>query len=555
MPLPKPETSWPPVRLATVLPRMNEWSAWLSGEPERLAGVYGGDSATLRELRPERRSVVGRLRARMFWSGRQTDVSQPAAHRLHIPIAADLAVASSALMFGTPPAITTKDKNATAQMTRLIEERYLWENYGSAFTVAGGMGGTYLRATWDPTVEGGAFNSWVDADKASPVWSPYGDLMEVTFWRTLDALTAGSVTVWRHLERHYLADGSETIGGRKAIVGTGLVEHTLWAGTDTNIGNQQRFSAHYAMRPFEITPGADPALLTITSGSLGLCVEYVKNKPEQLAWRDDPVGAFMGRSDFDQLEGEFDALDRVWSSLIREIDLAKARVFVPASLVRSLGAGAGGALDADRELFVTLDIPTQLTDSLDTSMKMSDFPIRVDEHIKAANEIQQGIIRDAGYSARTFGEDENGQAMTATEVVDRNSRSGVTRQSKINLAGPAIRRNLMKILNINASLPGVASTPAPADLTLVWPTSDNETPQSRAQSIQQLDAAGAISTWMKVVTANPTFDKDDLLTEYRRIRSEGVADPALIGSSSAPADDPFTPDQTIPDPTTSANAG
>lgn len=537
MPLPAPDTAWPPARLAPILPRMGEWSAWLAGEPDTLTATYSGQSAALDALAPTRRQRIRTVRQRMFWGGRPTDVGQPAPHRLHIPLPADIATASAGLMFGSPPVLTVADKLGTATINRLIEERALWETCTSAFTVGAGLGGTYLRASWDPAVPGGAFLSKIDADQASPVFSPYGDLVEVTFVRTLEALHAGAVTVWRHLERHYLAPA-----GAGNLAGFGMIEHTLWAGTDTNIGSMKELSAHWMMEPFGTYRGALPYVLNLSTGSRGLAVEYVKNKAEQLGWRHHPVGAWLGRSDFDQLEGEFDALDRVWSSLIREIDLAKARVFIPSALLRSMnGAGSGAAFDMDRELFTPLEIPPSLEGGIDQSIKMSDFPIRVDEHIKAANEIQQGILRDAGYSARTFGEDENGNAMTATEVIDRNSRSGVTRNSKCNLAGPAIRRVLVKIMEINGSL-GLGAVDT-SDLTLSWPQSESESPETRARTVQALDAAGAISLWLKVTRANPGLDREDLLMEYRRIRAEGMANPDMVGGSVS-VDDPFNPDMT-----------
>jgi hypothetical protein len=294
------------------------------------------------------------------------------------------------------------------------------------------------------------------------------------------------------------------------------------------------------MEGFARYPGALGAMLTVSTGSRGLAVEYVKNRNEQLAWRHDPVGCWLGRSDFDQLEGEFDALDRVWSSLIREIDLAKARAFVPAAALRSLGAGQGAAFDADRELFFGLEIPPNLNATLDQTIKMSDFPIRVDQHITAANEIQQGILRDAGYSARTFGEDENGAAMTATEVVSRNSRSGQTRNQKCNLAGPAIRRVLVKVLEINASQGTGFGKGNTEQLSLAWPQGDTEAPETRARTVQLLDQAGAISLWMKLVMTHPGTDKDDLLLEYRRIRAEGMANPDQVTGGTL-TDNPLDP--------------
>lgn len=538
MPLPRHESPWPPVRLGTTQPKMGEWSAWMSGDPERLASVYGASSGPVYgATQVQRRSQLGRLRRR-FWGSTPSTTDQPAPHRVHIPLPADICSASGALMWGTPPTLTTNDKFATASIERLINERNLWENMKAAFAVAAGLGGTYLRASWDPMVPGGAFPTWVDADKADPVFSPWGDLREVTFMRVLEPLSAGSVTVWRHLERHYLSDGSETAGGVNQAPGVGMIEHTLWAGTDQNIGTMRRFTEHYAVEGFASYPGALPVILTLTTGGPGLAVEYVKNRAEQFGWREDPVGAFLGRSDFDQVEPQFDSLDRVWSSLIREIDLAKARVFIPTTMLQSLGAGQGAGVDLDRELYVPMNIPTQIDSTLEQSMKMSDFPIRVDEHLRAINEIQQGILRDAGYSARTFGEDESGNAMTATEVVSRNSRSGVTRAEKIALAGPAVRRVLIKCLQMNESL--IGSPRLTEDVNLSWPNAEQEPAETRARTVQMLDAAGSISLWFKLITQYPGMATEDLLLEYRRIRAEGMNNPDQVGGAVS-IDDPLNP--------------
>ncbi len=539
-----PDTPWPPPRLAVVLPKMREWSAWLGGDPVQLASVYGGDAGTaaLRAIAPSKRTILSGLRDRMFWGNRPQTTDQPAPHRVHIPLAPDLATASATLMFGSPPTVTAPGDTSgvvAETMTHLIEERALWETCTSAFTVGAGLGGTYLRASWDPTIQGGAFLSYVDADQASPVFGPYGDLVEVTFHRVLEATSTHQVTVYRHFERHYLSTGETVWGGVVQPVGTGLVEHTLWVGTHDNVGRQTTFDKHPDMFGFAAYPGAEPFRLTVTTGSPGLAVEYVKNKAEQLAWRHDPVGSRLGRSDFDQLEPSFDMHDRLWSYLAREFDLTKARAFVPSSLLRSLGPGAGASFDMDREFFTPLEIPPAMGATLDQQMSLSNFPIRVDEHINAIKEIQQSILRDAGYSARTFGEDENGSAMTATEVIDRNSRSGQTRNTKCNLAGPAIRRVLVKVMQINQTLLGVGQANTD-DLTLTWPQSDTDTPQNRATTVEMLDRAGAISLWMKLTIAHPGVDQDDLLLEYRRIRAEGMANPDQVGGVAVL--DPFNPD-------------
>jgi hypothetical protein len=65
----------------------------------------------------------------------------------------------------------------------------------------------------------------------------------------------------------------------------------------------------------------------------------------------------IGRSDFDAIEDELDALDETWSSLLRDIRLGKVRLFVPEGALERVapGPGSGRTYDVDRELMVETD--------------------------------------------------------------------------------------------------------------------------------------------------------------------------------------------------------
>ena len=72
--------------------------------------------------------------------------------------------------------------------------------------------------------------------------------------------------------------------------------------------------------------------------------------------------------------------------------------------------------------------------STETSgITLNQFAIRHAEHKATAEELLGKVIRNAGYSSGTFGDDSGGQAVTATEIKARNARSMSTRARKAEL--------------------------------------------------------------------------------------------------------------------------
>ncbi|MDK7200494.1 hypothetical protein, partial [Corynebacterium amycolatum] len=81
------------------------------------------------------------------------------------------------------------------------------------------------------------------------------------------------------------------------------------------------------------------------------------------------------------------------------------------------------------------------------------FSIRFAEHAATIDKLVANIIRSAGYSPATFGEQEVG-VMTATEVRAREKATLTTRDRKIRLEQPRLEDLLVKMLTIDADVYG-----------------------------------------------------------------------------------------------------
>ncbi|HEY9409336.1 MAG TPA: phage portal protein [Pseudonocardia sp.] len=505
MPLPPNNTAWPPVQLAAISPSLATWSAWYTGDPDALHKAYSSDASAARE-RPSQRAngVVGRL-SRWFWGQPTNDPSQPK-QRLHVPIAADLCQTSADLLFADPPTFTHPNTAAQERLEAYADDGLL-TSLAEASEVAAAMTGVYLRVTWDKDARpDGPFLTRVDADAAEPTFR-WGQLVGVTFWRVV---AENDSTVWRHLERHELESG------------VGVIRHGLYEGTPTNLGRmvpltEQAATAHLA--------DLVDVESTISTDSPGLAVVYVPNQRPQRKWRSHPVGAHLGRSDLDGVESFMDALDETYTSWMRDIRLAKSRVFIARYLIENNGPGQGGMWDADREVYTALDaIPNH--DAAELPIKPQQFAIRVDEHRDTANELVEVILRSAGYSTQTFGEGVEGGAPTATEIRARERRSYLTRDRKIRLVKPELRRILAKLLAVDAAIFHHGNVPT-EPVGVEFPDGVQEDPQTAANTAELLRRADAASTETLVALVHPDWDDTQIGAEAAKIHAErAVPDPA-----------------------------
>lgn len=511
MPLPSNNVSWPPKELEGVRARMEEWSAWYSGDPDELQRVYAADrpAAKFRDadrLAQYRGGVVGAL-AR-FWWGRpiETNVNQRV-DSLHVPIAADLCQASADLLYSEPPIITAADATSQQRIEELVDDG-LHTVLVSGAEIGAALGGRYHRVTWDRDVyPDRPFLTTVDADAAIPEFR-WGQLVGVTFW---SVVARNGHQVWRHLERHELVNGD------------GHVFHALYEGTQENLGRVIPLTEHSSTE--RLANDIDETGALRDGRSPGLLVEYVPNQRPNRTWRTHPVGMHLGRSDLAGVVSEMDALDEVYSSWMRDLRLAKGRVFIPEYMLDTNAPGSGASFNLDREAYVTIN--SAAPEDADAKITMNQFAIRVAEHKQTADELTQVILRSAGYNSQTFGEGEGGTAMTATEVTAKERRSYLTRDRKIRLERPAVARIMEKMLRVDADLFGGTAPTERPDVS--FGDAVQETPLVLAQTALTLKSAEAASTRTLVKLVHPDWSDEDVDLEVA----------AIAESKPAAAPDPF----------------
>lgn len=508
MPLPAGTgLAWPPRELAAVRPRLAEWSAWYAGDPTGLANVYRTGS----QVRVgTAQGVVGRVRT--WWGGGRADLTKPRT-QLHVPIAADLCQASADLLYSERPRITVGGTAADKARLRPTQDRIdvllddgLHNQLAEGAEVAAALGSNFLRVTWDREVAPAPFVTSVHADGAWPVFR-YGRMVAVTFWRVV---SADGTVVRRHLERHELVDG------------VGVVLHGLYEGREDDLGRAVPLVEDRATAGLAELVGPDGQ--SVSTESPGLAVVHVPNQTPQRRFRTDPVGMHYGRSDLDGVEGLMDALDETWSSWMRDLRLGKARVLVARSALEDLGAGRGAAFDTDREVFESLNVLAS-REASGLPIEPVQFAIRVEEHARTQQELVESILRSAGYSSRSFGESEQGGAVTAAEVQSQERRSFLTRDRKARLQRPAVAALVEKLLAVDVAVFGTRGVEAfRPDVDLGDSVQDS--PLALAQTADFLRRARAASTETLVGLTHPDWDEERVRLEARAIAAEeGVEDP------------------------------
>ncbi|WP_066931414.1 phage portal protein [Streptomyces sp. NBRC 110611] len=490
MSLPENGAPWPPREWSTAYREIRVDDAWYSGDRTRLADVY----------RHAPRREDGRRR---LWARHRHHQPGQRDTRLHIPLAADIATTSADLLFSEPPVFTVDTPATQCRLDELTEAGGIANTLLEAAEVGAALGGVFLRVTWDASLVERPLLTVMHPDTAAPEFR-FGMLTAVTFWRKLtgDDTTA---TVWRHLERHE----------------PGRIVHGLYRGTDNQLGTRVPLTEHPATVSLVDSLGPDGD--TIATGIDALTAAYVPNIRPNRRHRGSP----LGRSDFQGgVHDLFDALDETWTSWLRDIRLARARLIVPDGYLRDHGPGRGASFDDDREIWQSLNIPP--TEA--AGITLSQFAIRVAEHQSTADAIVQQAVRSAGYSVQSFGLGDVAAA-TATEVTARERRSMITRDKKSRYWQAPLADMLHVLLMLDRAL--FTPSVVPERPRVVFGDSVSEDPQSVAQTLSLLQQAQAVSTDTKVRLLHPDWDDTAVQAEVDRILAEtgqAVPDPMQAGT-------------------------
>ncbi len=508
MPLPE-GGAWPPTNLAPVYDRLGTWSAWYSGEPDQLSHVYGGQTGAGDQTRTGFfasqgggfKATVRTFLQRWFWGTATPPTEQRT--KLHVPIAGDIASTSADLLFSEPPTITVSDAATQDRLGELVDDG-MHATLLQAAEIGAALGGSFLRVCWDKEIE--PDRPWLDvvhADASVPEFR-YGRLVAVTFWQIL---ADNGKAVVRHLERHE----------------PGAILHGVYAGTRDELGRRIALTdmPETAALAEAITDNGD----IITTGIGQLTASYLPNMKPNRCWRNMPKAGHLGRSDYAGVEPLMDAFDEVYSSLMRDIRLAKSRLIVPETYLQGQGRGKGAVWDSEQELYTTVNALVKPGESSGLSITPNQFAIRVTEHLQTAQALQEQIVREAGYSAATFGDRTDGERtgqQTATEVSARERRSFITRDKKITYTRPPLGAAIEALLAIDAQW--FRSDVTPERPAIEFGESVSEDPQSLAQTAQLLRAAEAASTETLVQMVHPEWDEVQVREEVKKIQDEQPAE-------------------------------
>lgn len=502
MPIPAPDTEWPPKPWDFAYQVLGENNAWYTGDTDALEKLYRRElqQATHHHRgQPMRGGVVGAA-TRMFW-GRPVPAGENRA-RLHVPAPADLAALASDLVFAEPPEVKLEDGNQKGQdrldlIANGDEAHAMFNQMGE---LKSALGATVLVPRWELSVADHVWLEPVAADVIIPTFRA-GRMVECTMWTEY----VEDPVYYRHLEHH----------------AAGHIEHALFQGSVSNLGRRIPLIERPETAPFADLVNGDSVIET---GIDRVTAVYNPNMPTA-AWRKKGVLAYTGRSDFAQLPPLFDWLDETFSSWMRDLRLGAGKVLVPEAMLDLNGPGA--SFDMGREVFAGLNMPG---DPSKIAIDKVQFDIRVEEHEKTAFGIYREILRKAGFSQSAWGDYAGERQQTATEVDAKDKASERTRDKKILYERVAISRAAQIALELDGLLfPGKGGGQFEPP-TVVFPDVSQEDPEKLARTMQLLDAASAISLEQKVRRANPDWDDQQVATEVAAIRADRpeMPDPATF---------------------------
>lgn len=407
---------WPPDPHKARIEAITRNRAWWSGEKLK------ENSGTSFWAEPERK---GR---RVVWTpaGERT-------HRIHVPVAADLAQTSSDMLFGGD-----LDILGPKELQGQIDDIRPWfdDLLSDAADRASGLGEIYLRLGW---ADGEAKMSVIDPDMVIPSWK-WGRIYQVDVWHVLPDYQDRE---FRHVERYEL----------------GKITHLLFLKDKTDEWNSISLDAHPETAAFVETPEIE---LPAGMGDR-LAIKGVMNRRP----RKKRIG---GAADTEGSEDVLAGIDEAITSLMRDVRLSKSRVIVDESMLqRSAEALGGVSFDTTAEIFAPLNIGGSAAKSTATNgIEVIHFPIRVEAHLETARELTRKVVAAAGFAPESLISDQSSLPEAAAARRLREAPSLRTTARKARRWKPVIAEAMSDLLIINA-----------------WLSEDGEDTQQEGQQIQQ----------------------------------------------------------------------
>lgn len=525
MPLPETNVAWPPPQFKEFFDLLDIYDGWYAGDVDRLASTYRHTPIT------HRAQLNGGLvgAATRAWLGKPPAGGEMRS-RLHIPLAADIATLSADYLFGEAPRVVfpgDRSKDGSSERDQLqdraekvINTARFHSTLLEAGEVSAALGGAYLRLVWDRERLKAVGAEAVHADAAVPTFR-FGQLEEVIFWSELPKGSDETV-VYRHLENHR----------------RGVIEHGLYAGTSDRLGKRVPFEDR-SETAWLAAPGVTNDLAEIPTNVDGLTAAYIPNMRPNAQFRRTPGLQLLGQSDFAQITQLFDAVDEVWSSWMRDIRIAKARIVVAQEYLQSSGFGQGARFDYDREVYEGMNTLTG-PNGQGFGFHAHQFQIRIEEHAGTVRDLRDQAMRSAGWTPASAGGQGDG-LRTATEIHADERLSERTRDKKSNY-WKTLSPFFLTWMQLDAVVYGGAQPQDEPEFR--FPAESQVDLEKMARTTSLMRAADAVSVETAVRMHHPEWDGDTVNTEVARIyREKGIgtaADPTRV--TGLPGADPSPDD-------------
>lgn len=425
--------------------------------------------------------------------------------RVHVPLASDIAATSSNLLFSQEPTYTImhddKEEVEGTQQKRL-EDLLLKNSIANKLTEAAetcaAMGDVYMKLRWSKDID----YPIIDVVQPDNAWPEYilGELQCVHFFTEVTIDYEKDVYI-RAYECYTKGNISMAIyRGNHSSLGTKMPDMRL-----TQLGYKSQIKA-----PID-----------------DMLAVHIANIRPNRRFR----SSMLGRSDFEGIRNLFDSLDETFSSWMRDIRLAKAKLIVPAEYLRTKPSRMEGELntkgvfefDADVETYVSLDINTDTAGG--TGITPSQFDIRSDEHSRSCKEIIQYILQMAGYSPQSFGINVEGSAASGTALNIRERKSAVTKNKKLKYWQSPLEHILTVMVRVDHALNPGAGSDGVDSVSVTFADSMGADASSVAETIDLLYRAQTASRVTRIRMMHPDWDEKMVTDEEKRLKEEFEIEP------------------------------
>lgn len=423
--------------------------------------------------------------------------------RIHIPIGADIAATSADLLFGEEPrfvcydnAYGEEESSGQKRLDDLVIDNNIFGLLNEGAETCSAIGDVFLKLNWRTEESDHPLLTVTQGDAA---WPEYvlGVLKCIHFFTILKRDTTTSA-VWRIYERYE----------------RGKITMTVFKGTDSDIGHEESEGILNELGyEREIIPPVDDML----------AVHIPNMRPNRM----DRSSAH-GRSDYDGLRDLMDSLDEAYSSWMRDVRLAKARLIVPAEYLRRKPQDLFRdreytfEFDEDVETLVALDIDTE--DKGTSAITPSQFAIRAAEHAATCLDLIRNIVTAAGYAPQTFGLNIEGNAQSGTALHIREKKSFGTRSKKQTYWKSPLEQIMTALVHLDAAIYPQSGSQSDDVVKVHFSDNTSNDLSTISAAVEMLNRADAISVQMKVQMLHPDWTKKQVMEEVDRIMEEKGSD-------------------------------